>query len=119
MAAKRASAEEDPKPQRRSRPATTLEGREQQLVALAVDVAEKQLRDGTASAQVITHFLRLGTTREQLEQEKLKKENRLLEGRTDELASKGRTEEMYKEALSAMREYGGYEAPRNDDDDED
>lgn len=116
MAAKRQSSKEDPGPQARSRPATTLDAREQQLVAKAVDLAEKQIEDGTASAQVITHFLRLGTTRERLEQEKLRRENLLLEGRTEQLASQGRIEELYKEALNSMRTYGGYEAPEEDDD---
>lgn len=115
MAARRNNEKEDaPKPQ--PRPATTLDAREQQLVSLAVDLAEKQIRDGTASAQVITHFLRLGTTRERLEQEKLRRENLLLEGRTDQIASQGRIEELYKNALDSMRTYGGHE-PLDDDDD--
>ena len=117
MAAKRTGASEDPGPQRRSRPATTLDAREQQLVALAVDLAEKQIKDGTASAQVITHFLRLGTTRERLEQEKLKRENLLLEGRTDQLASQGRVEALYKQALDSMRSYAGHDPIEDDDDD--
>ena len=116
MAAKRQGASEDPGPTSKSRPATTLDAREQQLVSLAVDLAEKQIRDGTASAQVITHFLRLGTTRERLEQEKLRRENLLLEGRTDQIASQGRIEELYKNALDSMRTYGGHE-PVDDDDD--
>lgn len=116
MAAKRGGANEDPMPQKRGRPATTLDAREEQLVGLAVDLAEKQIREGTASAQVITHFLRLGTTRERLEQEKLRRENLLLEGRTEQIASQGRIEELYKNALNSMRTYGGHE-PLDDDDD--
>lgn len=99
------------------RPAVTLDARENQLVSLAVDLAEKQIREGTASAQVITHFLKLGTTRERLEQEKLAKENELLRSRTEQIASAGRIEELYKNALDAMRSYGGYE-PRDDSDDD-
>lgn len=118
MATKRTSANEIPAPKRRDRPATTLEARENQLVALAVDLAEQQIRDGTASAQVITHFLRLGTSRERLEQEKLKRENVLLEGRTEQLASQGRMEELYKNALDSMREYGGKDPIPDDDDDD-
>lgn len=118
MATKRSGSNEDPVPQRRSRPATTLDAREQQLVAKAVDLAEKQIEDGTASAQVITHFLRLGTTRERLEQEKLRRENMLLEGRTEQLASQGRIEALYKDALNSMREYGGHEPAAVDDDDD-
>lgn len=115
MAAKRTGAREDPTPQSKSRPATTLDAREQQLVALAVDLAEQQIRDGTASAQVITHFLRLGTTRERLEQEKLRRENLLLEGRTDQIAQQGRTELLVKDALDAMRSYTGHEPVEDDD----
>lgn len=88
-------------------PATTPEGRENQLIALAVDVAERQLRDGTAASQVITHYLKLGTTRERLEQEKLARENELLRARTEAMASAQRVEELYTQALNAMRSYAG------------
>lgn len=118
MAAKRTRTNEDPVPQPHGKPATTLDAREQQLVAMAVDLAEKQIREGTASSQVITHFLKLGTTRERLEQEKLRRENLLLESRTDEIAQKGRIEELYKDALNAMREYRGF-APLEDDSSDD
>lgn len=91
------------------RRATTLEGREQQLVALAVDLAEKQLREGTASAQVISHYLKHGSTREILEQEKLARENELLRARVEQLASGQRTEALYEDAIKAMRRYAGQE----------
>lgn len=87
-------------------PATTVEGRENQMIALAVDLAEKQLVEGTASSTVITHYLKLGTTRERLEKEKLAKENELLKAKTEALASTARVEELYKQALDAMRSYG-------------
>lgn len=74
---------------------------------MATDVAEQQLRDGTASAQVITHFLRLATAREELEREKLFNENRLLEIKTETLESNKRMESVYEEALEAMRRYSG------------
>lgn len=94
--------------QRRSRrPATTPEGREQQLISLAADLAEEQLSKGTASAQVITHFLKLGSTREQAEQERLKNENLLLSAKIDQMASAKRIEELYENALNAMRSYSG------------
>jgi hypothetical protein len=115
VATKRKASEEEP--QRRRKPATTLEGRENQLVALATDLAEKQLLEGTASAQVITHYLRLGTTRERLEQEKLARENELLTSRTEELASRAKTEELYTNALAAMRTYSGHPQPESEDDD--
>lgn len=116
MAARRNQPEETPKPKRR--PATTLEARENQMIALAVDLAEQQLRDGTASAQVVTHFLRLGTSRERLEQEKLARENELLKSRTDQIASAAKVEELYKEALNAMRSYSGQHVEAGDDDDD-
>lgn len=89
-------------------PATTPDGRERQLIAAAVDLAEEQIRNGTASAQVITHFLKLATTREKLEQKRLENENRLLEAKVESLASAGRIEELYKNALNAMRSYAGH-----------
>lgn len=94
-------------------PATTIEGRENQLIALAVDVAEQQLLEGKASAQVITHYLKLGTTREQLEQSRLRRENELLSAKVEALATAGRIEDLYRNALRAMRSYAG--GPDDDD----
>lgn len=99
------------------RPATTLEGRENQLVSLAVDLAERQLAEGTASAQVISHYLKLGSTRELLEQERLTRENELLKARVDQLASTKRIEELYQSALNAMRTYAGQDSMEFDDED--
>lgn len=104
-------------PQPRGKPAATPEQRENQMVALAVDLAEKQLREGTASAQVINHYLRLGTSREKLEQEKLRKENELLQIRADAIASQQKVEELYKVALDAMRSYAGQPPMELDDGD--
>jgi hypothetical protein len=87
--------------------ATTEEGRENQLVSLAIDLAEKQLAEGTASSQVITHYLKLGSTRETLEQERLRRENELLNSKVEMMASAKRVEELYSEALNAMRNYAG------------
>ena len=92
----------------RIRPALTPESRENQLIALSVDLAEKQLREGTASSQVITHFLKLGSTKTQLELEKIRHENALLEARTQSLQSAKRVEELYENALNAMKDYGGH-----------
>lgn len=100
-------------------PARTVEARENQLISKAVDLAEKQLEAGTASAQVIVHYLRLGTTRERLEKEKLKKENQLLEARTEALQSTKRIEELYSQALDAMRSYGSFHAESEELEDED
>jgi hypothetical protein len=99
-----------------SRPATTLEGRENQLVSLASDLAERQMREGSASSQVIVHFLKLGSTRERLEQERLQRENLLLSAKVDQIASGKRIEELYEAALLAMREYSGQMIEPSDDD---
>lgn len=88
-------------------PAKTVEEREDQMIGLAVDLAEQQLRDGTASAQVITHFLKLGTSKANLEKEKLERENELLRAKTDSLQSNKRIEELYVNALAAMKTYSG------------
>jgi hypothetical protein len=100
---------------RRGRPATTPENRENQLISLATDLAEKQMQEGTASAQVITHYLKLGTTRERLEQERLARENLLLGAKAEQLASAKRIEELYETALNAMRSYAGQIVDEYDD----
>ena len=92
---------------KRMRPAITPEARENQLIALAIDRAEQQLRDGTASSQVITHYLKLGSSKEKLEQEKLELENKLLIARTEAIQSAKDVEKLYKEALDAMKRYSG------------
>ncbi len=92
---------------RREPPAKTPEGRENQLISLAIDLAEKQLKDGSASAQVITHYLKLGSTKERLEMDKLKKENELLIAKTEALQSAKRVEELYSSAMNAFRMYSG------------
>ena len=89
------------------RPALTPEARENQLISLAVDLAEQQLRDGTASSQVITHYLKLGTTRERLEKELLEREVELKKAKTESIQSAERIEKLYSEAITAMRNYGG------------
>lgn len=89
------------------RPATTFEGRENQLISHAVDLAERQLREGTASAQVISHYLKLSSTREKLEQERLAGENQLLEAKIEALKSAKNIEALYSEALDAMKSYSG------------
>ena len=89
------------------RPALTPESRELQLIALAVDLAEQQLRDGTASSQVISHFLKLGSSRAELEREKLARVNELLRAKADSLQADQRKEEMFREAIEAMRRYQG------------
>ena len=92
---------------RKRRPALSPEARENQLISLAVDLAEKQLQEGTASSQVITHYLKLGSTKERHEKEKLEEENKLLRAKTENLQSQKRVEELYSEAIKAMRNYAG------------
>lgn len=88
-------------------PALSLEARENQMIALAVDEAERQLREGTASSQVITHYLKLGTTKERLEKEKMEHEIDLLKAKVKSLESAERIEELYINALNAMKSYSG------------
>ena len=92
---------------RRIRPGLTPESRENQLISLAIDLAEKQLIEGTASAQVITHYLKLGSTKERIEKEILERQKELLEAKTQALQSAQRVEELYANALDAMRTYSG------------
>lgn len=90
------------------RPAISPEARENQMIASAMDLAEKQLREGTASSQVITHFLKLATSKAELEKEKLARENELLRAKTESLQSSQRIEELYESAIKAMQRYGGH-----------
>lgn len=108
---------ESTKKERLYRPGLTPEAREDQLVALATNLAEQQLRDGTASSQVITHYLKIGSTKERIEKEILKKQKDLIEAKTDALKSEKRVEELYSEALNAMRRYSGQEVSNDDNED--
>lgn len=92
---------------KRSKRALTPEARENQMIALAVDRAEQQLLDGTASSQVITHYLRLGTMKEKLEREKLEREIEVLRAKAEAYESAKKTDELYTAAIEAMRRYSG------------
>jgi cell division protein FtsB len=102
-------------------PATTLEGREDQLVAAAMDLVERRIHEGTASAQETVHFLRLGSVNNQLQNEKLRNENEVLKTRVKEMESRKTGEDMYAKALAAFRGYSGQEEidPEADFGDED
>lgn len=100
---------------RKIRPAMTPEARENQLIALAVDLVEERLLNGTASSQETTHFLKLGSMKNRLEMEKLEEENRLLRAKTASLESAKRSEELFAEAIKAMRNYGGKGEDQYDD----
>lgn len=102
--ARAASSSENSRPRR---PALSPEARENQLISLAVDLAEKQLMEGTASSQVITHYLKLGSTKERIEKEILEKQKELIEAKTQNLQSAKRIEDLYTNALNAMRSYSG------------
>lgn len=103
-------------PTKKIRPATTPEARENQLIALAVDLAEKQLLEGTASSQVITHYLKLGTQKEKLEREILESKKELMKAQTENLQAAKRIEELYTNALNAMKHYSGQDMQEDDDD---
>lgn len=94
---------------KRVRPALNPEARENQMVSLAVDLAEKQLLEGTASSQVITHYLKIGSTKERIEKEILEKQKELIDAKTQALHSAKRVEELYANALKAMKSYSGNE----------
>ena len=100
-------------------PAKTLESRENQLISLAVDLAAKQLSEGTASSQVITHYLKLGSTKERLEKEKLVAENKLLHAKTESLQSQKKIEDLYINAIAAIKSYSGQQEGDIDDNVED
>lgn len=88
-------------------PATTPQARENQLIVLATDLVEKQLIDGTVSSQVLTHYLKLATAKENLERKKLIAENALLEARVKSIAAEGDIKVLLENALDAFRGYQG------------
>lgn len=98
-------------------PVSTPEARENQLIYLATELAEKQLREGTASSQVITHYLKLGSTKERIEKEILAEQKKLITAKTEALQSAKRIEELYANAISAMRRYSGNGAEENEPED--
>lgn len=104
------------KPKRRRAPATNPEARENQLISLAVDLAEQQLLKGTASSQVISHYLKLGSTKEKIEKDILLEQKKLITAKTEAIQSAKRVEELYTNALNAMRSYGGRGGSNDDDD---
>ena len=97
-----------------STPALTAEDREDQLIALAFDVAEERLRDRTASNQLIAEIMKLGTIKERLQKEKLQRENEMLKAKTEAIEAQKHTDEIYKKALDAMRSYAGLGAYEDD-----
>lgn len=112
-----ARRQSDPEPRRTRRiPAATPEDREAQMVALAYRLAEQRIRDGTASAQEVTHFLRLGSTTERLQQKRLEGEVELQKAKIEAMASTQRLEAMYTKAMDAFRGYQGLSSEPTDED---
>lgn len=97
------------------RPALTPEARENQLISLAMDLAEQQLRDGTASSQLITEFVKRGSTKAKIEKELLEKQRDLATAKTESLKSAQRIEELYTKAMAAMKDYRGEEEESDDE----
>ena len=94
--------------QKKIRPALTPEARENQLIALAIDLVEQRLIDGTASSQETTHFLKLASSKAKLEKERLQLENELTKAKTKSIQQNDRLEALYIDAIDAMRRYGGH-----------
>lgn len=99
---------------RKMRPALSPEARENQMISLAMDLAEQQLRDGTASSQLITEFVKRGSTKARLEKEILEEQKELMAAKTESLQSAKRIEELYLNALDAMRSYSGHGGESDD-----
>ncbi len=90
---------------RKQIPAMSPEARENQLINLAVDEAERRLKNGTASSQIITVLLKLATTKAQLELEKLKSDISLQRAKEKEIEDKASGDELFKMAVSAFSSY--------------
>ena len=100
-------------------PVMTPEDQEDQLISLAVNLAVKRLQEGTASNQLVSEIIKLGTQKERLAREKLERENELLRAKTEAIAAAKDNGEKYMRAIQAMREYAGYGGPEYDDFEED
>ena len=96
-------------------PAMTPETRESQMISLAMDLVEQRLRDGTATSQETTHFLKLATRKAQLEDEILEKQKELVSAKTESIRSAARVEELYSQAIEALRKYGGHRSDGRDE----
>ena len=104
------------KSSRNSPPATTPEGREKQLISLAMDLAEKRMRAGTASAQEVTHFLKLGSVNANYELEILKQQKELMTAKTDQIRQTQKVDELYTKAIAAFTKYSGNQEVVDPDD---
>lgn len=102
---------------RKFRPALSPDAREKQMVSLAMDCAEEQMRNGTASSQVITHFLKIGSSKYEREIERLEEENKLLRAKAEAIKSAETSEELYRNAIKAFSKYSGHGSEYDEDDD--
>ena len=111
---KRFKSTESSETSKRMRPALSPEAREGQMIALAMDLVEQRLRDGTATSQETTHFLRLATMEHQMEQRIMEKDLELKEAKTQQIRAQARIEELYSNALKAMQRYSGHDDEESD-----
>lgn len=103
----KARAVRSSEPMRKMRPALSPDARENQMISLAVDLAEKQLTEGTASSQVISHYLKLASSKERLEKEILEKQKELMDAKTQAIKSAQKSEELFANAINAFKNYRG------------
>lgn len=93
--------------EKKRKPASTPEARESQLINLAYNLAEEQLREGTASPSIVNHFLKLSTQRESLELDNLRSKAKLQEAKAQQIDMAKENEELTKAAIEAMKNYSG------------
>lgn len=86
----------------------TSEARENRIISYAIDLAEKQIREGTVSSQVLTHYLRLGTMKEKLRLVELERKNELMQAKVEAIRNSQVNNERYAEAIEAMKRYSGF-----------
>lgn len=89
--------------------ASTPEGRENEMIMLAYQEVERRIRDHTATSQELCHFLKMGSEKERLEREKLEVEMELQRAKADSIESGKHMEELYNNAIAAMKLYSGVE----------
>lgn len=109
----------NPNPPKAPRPALTPEARENQLIALAVDLVEKRLLEGTASSQETTHFLKLASRKSKLEAERFELENQLIKAKTKAIQDQADMKALYADAIAAMRRYSGHASDFDEEEFED
>lgn len=104
---------------KKGRPAISPEARQNQMIALAMDLVEQRLRDGTASSQETTHFLKLATSESQLKNKMMEKQNELIAAKTESIRAEKERENLFKEAIAAMKKYSGHGGDPDDEPDDD